>query len=139
MLLREPRGSEPPDTGRSIFGLVEELLGKTVRLFDQKLTLLRLEVEESVGQLLRHVAVLVAGGVVAGLGLVLASMALALWIGDRLGSAAAGFAVTGVGFLIVGAIVILVRVRLGVGPRRLVPERSVKELEKDTRWIKSAL
>src|SRR5262245_36625207 len=137
MLLRDARGAEPPDTGRSIFGLVEELLAKTVRLFDQKLMLLRLEVEESVGQLLRHVAVVVAGGVVAGLGLVLASMALALWIGDRLGSAAAGFALTGAGFLVVGVAVVLIRLRLGVGPKRFIPERSVKELEKDSRWIKS--
>src|SRR5262249_58769906 len=66
MLLRDSRG-EHPDPGRSIFGLIEELLGKTTRLLDQKLTLLRLEVEESVGTLLRHVAVLIAGGVVAGL------------------------------------------------------------------------
>src|SRR5499433_4510633 len=101
MLLREPRG-EPPDAARGIFGLIEELLGKTTRLLDQKLTLLRLEVEESVGTLLRHLAVLIAGGVVAGLGLVLASFALALWIGERLGSAPAGFAIAGGAFLLIG-------------------------------------
>jgi hypothetical protein len=108
-----------------------------VRLLDQKLTLLRLEVEESVGLLMRHVAVIVCGGVLAGLGLVLASIALALWIGNYLGSALAGFAITGAGFFVVGAV--MVAVHLGVGPKRLVPERSVKELEKDSRWIKSAL
>ena len=138
MLLREPR-AEPPDTGRSIFGLIEELLGKTTRLLDQKLTLLRLEVEESLGTLLRHLAVLIAGGVVAGLGLVLASFALALWIGGLLGSGPAGFAIVGGAFLLIGVVVIVVRLKRGVGPRRLVPERTVKELEKDTRWIKSAL
>src|SRR5262249_62029377 len=84
MLLRDSRG-DPPDAGRSIFGLIEELLGKTTRLLDQKLTLLRLEVEESVGTLLRHVAVLIAGGVVAGPRLVLAGFALAPLVGDRLG------------------------------------------------------
>src|SRR5215831_14899087 len=117
MLLREPR-VEPPDAARGIFGLIEELLGKTTRLLDQKLTLLRLEVEESVGTLLRH---------------------LALWIGDLLGSAPAGFAIVGGALLLVGVVVIAVRLKRGVGPRRLVPERTVKELEKDTRWIKSAL
>src|SRR5262244_3389000 len=110
MLLRESRG-EHPDAGRSIFGLIEELLGKTTRLLDQKLTLLRLEVEESVGTLLRHVAVLIAGGVVAGLGLVLASFALALWIGDRLGDAAGGFAIVGGTLLLVGVVVIAVRLK----------------------------
>jgi uncharacterized membrane protein YqjE len=138
MLLRDSR-AEPPETGRSIFGLIEELLAKTTRLLDQKLTLLRIEVEESVGTLLRHVAVLIGGGVVAGLGLVLGSFALALWIGDRLGSAAAGFAVTGGVFLVIGVAVIAIRLRRGVGPKRLVPERTMKELERDTRWIKNAL
>ena len=72
------------------------------------------------------------------LGLVLSSIALALWIGNQLGSTLAGFAITGAGFLVVGAAMVAVRVHLGVGPKRLVPERSVKELEKDSRWIKSA-
>ena len=87
---------------------------------------------------MRHVAVIVCGGVLAGLGLVLASIALALWIGNHLGSTLAGFAITGAGFLSVGAVMVAVRVHLGVGPKRLVPERTVKELEKDSRWIKSA-
>lgn len=137
MLLREPR-AEPLDTGRSLFGLIEELLGKTTRLLDQKLTLLRLEVEESVATLLRHVAVLVAGAVLTGLGLVLASIALALWIGNLLGSAPAGFAIVGGALLLIGVVVVGVRLKRGVGPRRLVPERTVKELERDTRWITSA-
>ena len=58
MLLREARGADPPE-GRSVLGLVEDLLGHTVRLLDQKLTLLRLEVEESLGLLMRHLAVIV--------------------------------------------------------------------------------
>ena len=127
MLLRDIRGAGPPE-GRGVLGLVEDLLGQTVRLLDQKLTLLRLEVEESLGLLMRHVAVIVCGGVLAGLGLVLASITLALWIGNHLGSTLAGFAITGAGFLVVGAVMVAVPVHLGVGPKRLVPERSVKEL-----------
>jgi uncharacterized membrane protein YqjE len=139
MLLRETRGGEPPEAGRSVLGLIEDLLGHTLRLLDQKLLLLRLEVEESLGLLMRHLAVLVCGGALLGLGLVLASIALALWIGNHLGSALAGFAATGGGFLLVGAVLVAVRLHLGVGPKRLVPERTVKELEKDSRWIKNAL
>jgi len=137
MLLRETRRADPPE-GRSVLGLVEDLLGYTVRLLDQKITLLRLEVEESLGLLMRHVAVIVCGGALVGLGLVLSSIALALWIGNHLGSTLAGFAITGAGFLAVGIVMVAVRVHLGVGPKRLVPERTVKELEKDSRWIKSA-
>ena len=139
MLLHETRGPDRPDTGRSIFALIEELLGKTTKLLDQKLMLLRLEVEDSVGLLMRHVAVLLMGGALAGLGLVLSSIALALWIGNHLGSTLVGFAITGAGFLIVGAVLVAVRLRRGVGSKRLLPERTMKELEKDTRWIKSAL
>jgi len=137
MLLRESRGAGPPDSGRSLFGLVEDLIAKTARLFDQKLMLLRLEVEEGVATLLRHMAILVGGGVVAGIGLVLVSIACGLWIGALVGSVIAGFALTGLAFLLVGIVVIAVRLRLGVGPKRIVPERTMKELGKDTRWIRN--
>ena len=139
MLFHETRSPEGPDSARSIFALIEELLGKTTRLLDQKLTLLRLEVEDSVGQLMRHVAVVLVGGALVGLGLVLSSIALALWIGNYLGSTLGGFAVTGAAFLLVGAILVTLRVQQGVGPKRLLPERTLKELEKDTRWITSGL
>ena len=139
MLLHEAREPDRPDTGRGIFALVEELLGKTAKLLDQKLMLLRLEIEDSVGMLMRHVAVLLVGVALAGLGLVLSSIALALWIGNHVGSALGGFAITGVSFLVVGAVLVAVRLQRGIGPKRLLPERTVKELEKDTRWIKSAL
>jgi uncharacterized membrane protein YqjE len=137
MPVRDGRGPYPLDTGRSILTLVEDLVGKSVRLIDQKLTLLRLEVEEGLGVLLRHLAVVVIGGVVAGLGLVLTSIALSLWIGALLGSAVAGFGLTGMALLVIGVAVAVVRLRRGVGPRRLVPERSVRELEKDVRWIRN--
>jgi len=139
MILHETRGPDRPDTRRSIFALVEELLGKTTKLLDQKLMLLRLEVEDSLGLLMRHVAILLVSGAFAGLGLVLSSIALALWIGNHLGSTLGGFAITGASFLIVGAVLVAMRLQRGVGPKRLLPARTVKELEKDTRWIKSAL
>jgi uncharacterized membrane protein YqjE len=131
--------SREPGTGRSIVGLVEELLGHTARLLDQKLVLLRLEIENSVGTLMRHVAVLLIGAVLASLGLVLSSIALALWIGSHVRSSVAGFALTGAGFLIAGAALIVARVRHGVGPRQGLPGHTMKELEKDSRWLKSGL
>jgi hypothetical protein len=139
MLLHENRGHERPDTGRSIFTLVEELLRNTAKLLDQKLMLLRLEVEDSLGTLMRHLAVLLIGGALAGLGLVLSSIALALWIGNQVGSTIGGYALTGAGFLLAGAVLVTVRLRRGVGPQRPLAGRSIKELEKDTRWLKSGL
>ena len=139
MLIREKPGHERPDTGRSIFALVEELLRNTAKLLDQKLMLLRLEVEDSLGTLMRHLAVLLIGGALAGLGLVLSSIALALWIGSQVGSTIAGYALTGAGFLLAGAVLVAVRVSRGVGPQRPLAGRTMKELEKDTRWLKSGL
>jgi hypothetical protein len=101
--------------------------------------LLRLEVEDSLGTLMRHLAVLLIGGALAGLGLVLSSIALALWIGSQVGSTIAGYALTGFGFLLAGAVLVAVRVSRGVGPQRPLAGRTIKELEKDTRWLKSGL
>lgn len=137
MLLHEKPGHDRPDTGRSIFALVEELLRNTAKLLDQKLMLLRLEVEDSLGTLMRHLAVLLIGGALAGLGLVLSSIALALWIGSQVGSIIAGYALTGAGFLLAGAVLVAVRLSRGVGPQRPLAGRTLKELEKDTRWLKS--
>jgi hypothetical protein len=139
VLLREKHGHERPDTGRSIFALVEELLRNTGKLLDQKLMLLRLEVEDSLGTLMRHLAVLLIGGALAGLGLVLSSIALAQWIGDQVGSTIAGYALTGACFRLAGAVLVAVRLSRGVGPRRPLAGRTLKELEKDTRWLKSGL
>jgi len=139
MLIHEKPGHERPDTGRSIFALVEELLRNTAKLLDQKLMLLRLEVEDSMGTLMRHLTVLLIGGALAGLGLVLSSIALALWIGSQVGSTIAGYALTGAGFLLAGAVLVAVRLSRGVGPQRPLAGRTMKELEKDTRWLKSGL
>jgi hypothetical protein len=139
VLIHEKPGHERPDTGRSIFALGEELLRNTAKLLDQKLMLLRLEVEDSLGTLMRHLAVLLIGGALAGLGLVLSSIALALWIGSQVGSTIAGYALTGAGFLLAGAVLVAVRVSRGVGPQRPLAGRTMKELEKDTQWLKSGL
>jgi hypothetical protein len=139
VLIHEKPGHDRPDTGRSIFALVEELLRNTAKLLDQKLMLLRLEVEDSLGTLMRHLAVLLIGGALAGLGLVLSSIALALWIGSQVGSTIAGYALTGAGFLLAGAVLVAVRLSRGVGPQRPLAGRTMKELEKDTQWLKSGL
>ena len=69
----------------------------------------------------------------------LSSIALALWIGNQVGSTIGGYALTGAGFLLAGAVLVTVRLSRGVGPQRPLAGRSIKELEKDTRWLKSGL
>jgi hypothetical protein len=136
VFFREGRGNAMPGARRSIFDLLEDLLSHTAKLLEQRLMLLRLEVEDTLGTLMRRLAVLLIGGALAGLGLVLASMALALWVGSQVGSIVAGYALTGAGFLLAGAVIVAVRLKLGVRPQLPVAERTMKELEKDTRWVK---
>ena len=136
MFFRESRSDAPPGARRGIFDLLEELLSHTAKLLEQRLMLLRLEVEDTLGTLMRRLAVLVIGGALAGLGLVLTSIALALWVGSQVGSIVAGYALTGAAFLLTGAVIIAVRLNLGVRPQQPMAERTLKELKKDTRWLK---
>jgi uncharacterized membrane protein YqjE len=136
VFFRESPGDLSPGPRRGIFDLLEELLSHTAKLLEQRLTLLRLEVEDTLGTLMRRLAVLVIGGALAGLGLVLASIALALWVGSQVGSVVAGYALTGGGFLLTGAVIVAVRLSLGIRPRQPMAQRTLKELEKDTRWLK---
>ena len=41
--------------------------------------------------------------------------------------------------LLAGAVLVAIRLSRGVGPRRPLAGRTLKELEKDTRWLKSGL
>jgi uncharacterized membrane protein YqjE len=136
VFFRDSRGEASPGARRGIFDLLEELLSNTARLLEQRLMLLRLEVEDTLGTLMRRLAVLVIGGALAGLGLVLTSIALALWVGSQVGSIVTGYALTGAGFLLAGVVIVAVRLKLGVRPQLPVAERTMKELEKDTRWVK---
>lgn len=135
MLLRP---SEPSGRGRNLGSLIEDLLGQFGHFIDQKLNLLRLELEHNLALLVRHLVILVIGGAIAALGLVLVAVGLALWVADLLGSASAGFGVTGVAFLALGAIVVAVRVRRGADPsRRHALQQTTGELRKDAQWLSS--
>ena len=130
------RPSEPSGQGRSVGSLIEDLLGQLGHFIDQKLNQLRLELEHNLALLVRHLVILVIGGAIAALGLVLVAVALALGVAGLLGSASAGFAVTGTVFLALGAIIVAVRVRRGVDPsRRHALQRTTGELRKDAQWL----
>ncbi len=133
-MLRRP--SEPSGQGRSVGSLIEDLLGQLGHFIDQKLNLLRLELEHNLALLVQHLVILVIGGAIAALGLVLVAVALALGVAGLLGSASAGFAATGIAFLALGAIIVAVRVRRRVDPsRRHALQRTTGELRKDAQWL----
>ena len=133
-MLRRPAG--PSQEGRSVGGLIEDLLGQLGHFIDQKLNLLRLELEHNLALLVRHLLVLVIGGAIATLGLVLVAVALAFWVAGLLGSTSTGFALTGLVFLALGGIIVGVCVRRGVDPsRRHALQRTAEGLRKDVQWL----
>ena len=130
--------SEPLGPGRSLGSLIEDLFGQLGRFLDRKLNLLRLELEHDLSLLVRYVVILAVGGAIAALGVVLLAIALALLVAGLLGSGPAGFGLTGIAFLTLGAIVVAVRVRRGIDPsRRHALQRTTGELRKDAQWLSS--
>lgn len=137
-----PRAASHPGdsaaSGRGVVGLIEELLGQVAHFLDQKLLLLRLELERNLGALARHAVTVALGAAIAGLGLLLTGIALSLWIARFVGSLTAGFALTGGGLLVIGAVVVAVRVRHGLIPQRhLLLDQTTSELRADARWLKN--
>ena len=116
-------------------------LGKEVlTLLEAKLGLLKLEVVEDIRVLARNSVLLVVGGVAASVGAGLLGMALGFALSTLMPAAlggagryAAGFAVVALAALLAGGLLILASIRrLREGVR---PERSLKEIELDKRWI----
>lgn len=131
---------------RDLPSLVEKLGGDLANLFDQKLALLKIEVKEEVDEYVRGSILILAGGIVAGIGFALANIALAfavstLFVNTNLSQPAKyalGFVLTGVAYLVIGsAVVLLAKNRLA--KQGLVPKRTVRELEKDKQWLQREL
>ena len=126
--------------------LVERLADNVAKLFDQKLTLLKVEIKEDVNAYVRGGLFILGGGLVAAVGFVLANIALAFAVSTLFADAdlsqpakyALGFLVTGVGYLIIGSIVIVI-MKNRLARQGIVPRRTVQELERDKDWLKNEL
>ena len=126
--------------------LLERLASDVTTLFDQKLTLLKIEIKEDVNAYVRASVAIIAGGIVAAVGFALVNVALAFAISTLFASLelsqpakyALSFAITGAMYLAIGSIVIVITknrlARVGI-----VPQRTVKELERDKEWIQKEL
>lgn len=123
---------------RSFAGLLNRLVGDVLRLLDLKFTLLKLELREEVAAVARKSVLMVAGAAMALLASVLFLVALALWLGDLVGSAPGGFAIVA-GVLALGGVILIVSVGRRLAEQRLVPEQTVQELRRDAQWIKHEL
>ena len=125
--------------------LLERLASDVTTLFDQKLTLLKIEIKEDVNAYIRASIAILAGGIVAAVGFALVNVALAFAIStlfvdmdlSQPAKYALGFAIAGGLYLAIGSIVIVImKNRLGRG---IVPERTINELERDKEWIQKEL
>ena len=144
--MAEPQTTAALEQSQDLPSLLERLASDITALFDQKLTLLKIEVKEDVNAYIRASIAIIAGGIVAAVGFALVNVALAFAISTLFADMdlsqparyALGFVITGGLYLAVGAIVIVItKNRLaGVG---IVPQRTINELERDKEWIQKEL
>jgi uncharacterized membrane protein YqjE len=123
---------------RGFGSLLNRLVADIVRLLDQKLALLKLELKEELAAIVRRSVLLAVGAVVAGLGGLFLIVALAIGLGDLVGTTAGGFAIVGGAFVLGGA-VLLISMRQQLAELRFLPKHTVHELRRDKEWIKHEL
>jgi len=126
--------------------LLTRLGDDVMQLINSQLALFKVELKEEASTYARGAAMIAVGGVVATIGFALLNVAIAFGVSTLFASAnfsqpasyALGFVVTGVFYLLVGGIVVLVmKNRLAKQP--VMPPRTVEELRKDKQWLKSEL
>lgn len=132
--------------GHDLPSLVERLAQDLAKLVDQKLTLLKIELNEEVSAYLRGSIAILAGVVVATVGFALVNVALAFGITvlvsgldiSQPAKYALGFVISGIAYLAIGAIVILVA-KNRLARQGIVPRRSVQELQRDKEWLEKEI
>jgi uncharacterized membrane protein YqjE len=115
--------------------LLHRLVGEIKVMLDQRVTLLRLELKEQMATAARDVMLVALGGAAALLGLVLLVLALAVWIGELLGTLAGGLAIVGGVIMLIGVGLALYAVS-ELRRQRLVP-KTREELRRDAQWMKN--
>jgi uncharacterized membrane protein YqjE len=137
-----PQATTELDQLPSLFGRLGD---DVMKLLDTKLSLLKVEVTEDVSAYVRVGALIAVGGFIAAIGFALLNIALALGISafmpmdwQQASRYAVGFVATGILYLIVGGIIVLV-MKNRLARRDLVPGRSVEELRKDKEWLKNEI
>jgi len=126
--------------------LLTRLGDDVMQLFDTKMSLLKVEVQDELNAFLRAGSVIAMAAMVALIGFSLASVALALGISTQLantpltpaGRAGVGFVIVGLIYLIVGSIIAFV-VKARLSKQSLLPNRTVDEFRKDKEWLKKEL
>lgn len=137
------RSMEAQSDLESLPSLFGRLGDDVVTLLDTKLSLLKVEVKEDAEAYVRGGVLIAVGGVIAAVGFALLNVAVAFLVSTLFTFSepvnyALGFIITGVAYLLIGGIIVLMmKSRLTkVDP---VPHRSVEELRKDKQWLKKEI
>jgi uncharacterized membrane protein YqjE len=133
-------------TEQDLPSLVQQLAENVTKLLDQKLALLKVELKEEIAAYVGGSIVIAAGAIVAALGFALANIALAFVVSTLFSGLnwsqpakyALGFSLAGLGYMVIGAIVIVVT-KNRIAKLGLVPQRTMHELEKDKDWLQREL
>ena len=115
-------------------------------LINSQFALFKVEIKEEASAYARHAAVIALGGVVATIGFALLNVAIAFGVSTLFAQAnfsqpasyALGFVVTGVFYLLVGGILVMV-MKNRLVKQQLMPPMTAQELRKDKQWLKSEL
>jgi uncharacterized membrane protein YqjE len=130
----------------SIPNLLSRLGDDVMQLVNSQFALFKVEIKEEASAYARNAAMIAFGGVVATIGFALLNVAIAFAVSTLFARAnfsqpasyALGFVVTGVFYLLVGGIVVLV-MKNRLTKQQLMPPMTVQELRKDKQWLKSEL
>ena len=139
------RSAEPQTDIENLPALFTRLSDGVATLLDTKINLLKVEVKEDVNAYIRGAVTILIGGIIAAVGFAILNVAVAFFVSVLLPSTlnefvriALGFVITGAIYLVVGGILII-KAKNRMAKQGLVPERSVNELRKDKEWLKKEL
>jgi uncharacterized membrane protein YqjE len=125
--------------------MVGRLGDQVMTLVDAKMGLVKVELKEEAAAYGSGVAMIAVGGVLAAIGFTLLNVAVAFFMARLFFysftppiSYALGFVVTGVLYLIIGGILVVV-MKNRLAALNAVPERTVEELRKDKQWLKKEM
>ena len=126
--------------------LFSRLGDDVMQLFNSQLALFKVEIKEEAGAYARGIAAIAVGAVIAVVGFALLNVAIAFAVSTLFAQAnfsqpasyALGFVVTGVFYVLLGAVLVLL-MKNRLAKQAVVPPRTVAELRKDKQWLKNEL
>jgi uncharacterized membrane protein YqjE len=140
--------TRPPAQGtdETLPDLIGRLADDLGTLLDTKLNLLKVEIKEDLSAYTQQAMMMGVGGVIAAVGFALLNVAVAFLISVLFENTSLsqpvryglGFVITALLYLLIGGVIIF-RAKDKMAKQTPLPDRSLKELEKDKEWIKREL